>query len=204
MFKKLLAGIFTMGFASFVMANASFKADPAASQIRWLGKKVTGQHDGTIGLKSGELKIADNNISGGKFEIDMNSMTCTDIKDPKTNGDLLGHLKSDDFFGTAKFPTATFEIKSSKALPKPDAQGNTHEITGDLTIKGVTKPNTFPAKVEIKGNNVVAMGTVKVDRTAYGVKYNSGKFFPNIGDKMINDEFTIDLKIAAVAPAAKK
>ena len=96
------------------------------------------------------------------------------------------------------------EIKSSKALPKPDAQGNTHEITGDLTIKGVTKPNTFPAKVEIKGNNVVAMGTVKVDRTAYGVKYNSGKFFPNIGDKMINDEFTIDLKIAAVAPAAKK
>jgi polyisoprenoid-binding protein YceI len=187
--------VFSSGFAN--AAATALKVDTAATKLNWLGKKVTGQHEGAIALKSGEIMVDKDMITGGKFEIDMNSMTCTDIADPDTNGKLLGHLKSEDFFGTEKFPTATFQIKSAKALPKADANGNTHEISGDLTIKGISKPSKFPAKVELKADAVTATGTVVVDRTLYGVKYGSGKFFQNLGDKVINDNFSITLNLSA-------
>ncbi len=198
LFKKLFTTALTLTLSAQVWASATtLKVDSAATQLKWLGKKVTGQHDGTIQLKSGEVKLDKSQIVGGRFEIDMNSMTCADIKDAETNAKLLGHLKSDDFFSTAKHPVALFEIKAVKPLAKVDAKGNTHEISGDLTIKGVKVANTFPAKVEIKGDSLSAMGTVTIDRTAYGVKYGSGKFFQNLGDKMINDNFEITLALAA-------
>ncbi len=196
--KKLLFTTSALFLATSVShASTALKVDTSATKLTWLGKKVTGQHEGAISVKSGEIKVDKNAITSGKFEIDMNSMTCTDITDAETNGKFLGHLKSEDFFGTDKFPTATFQIKSAKALAKPDASGNTHEIVGDLTIKGITKPSKFPAKVTLAADSLTATGTVNIDRTLYGVKYGSGKFFQNLGDKAINDNFSISLNLTA-------
>lgn len=165
--------------------------DPSQSKIHWVGKKVTGQHEGTVALKSGQIEIDGKNVKGGRFEIDMTSIKNDDLKDAEYNTKLTNHLKSDDFFGVEKHPVSTFTITSVKPLKnRADA---THEITGNLSIKGVTQPVTFPAKIDVSGGKAHAVGKVTIDRTKYNIRYGSGKFFENLGDKMINDTFELDL-----------
>jgi polyisoprenoid-binding protein YceI len=196
----IFAAATMMGATSTAMAYGKEKAATAAnlevdsskSSVRWLGKKVTGAHNGTIALKSGQVELDGKNIKGGVFEIDMGSIIVEDLKDPEWNKKLNDHLKSDDFFGVATHPVSTFKITSVKPLKKKDS---THEISGDLTIKGITHPVTFPAKIEVKGNEASAKGKVTVDRTKYNIRYGSGKFFDNLGDKMINDEFQLELDL---------
>lgn len=167
--------------------------DPAKSKVGWTGKKVAGQHNGTVSVKSGQVDLEGDTLKGGEVLIDMSSIKNEDLKDPEFNAKLTGHLKSDDFFGVEQHPTSKFKISSIKALKgKKDA---THEISGDLTIKGVTHPVSFPAKIEVKDGTASAKGKLKIDRTKYNVKYGSGKFFENLGDKMINDEFELDLDL---------
>ncbi|HUP57575.1 MAG TPA: YceI family protein, partial [Bdellovibrionota bacterium] len=99
------------------------------------------------------------------------------------------------FFGVDKHPVSTFEITSVKPLAgSPEA---THEIAGKLTIKGHTEEVTFPAKVSVEDKKATAHGKVKVDRTKYNIRYGSGKFFDNLGDKMINDDFEIELDLTS-------
>lgn len=167
--------------------------DLGQSKLGWVGKKVLGQHNGVIKLKSGVVDIDGNNLKGGSFEVDMTSIVVEDVKDPKSNADLTGHLKSDDFFGVANHGTAIFKITSVK--PLADKSQGTHEITGDLTIKGATHPVTFPATIEFKGKQASAKGKMTVDRTKYDIRYRSLKFFGDIGDKAINDNFEIDLDL---------
>jgi polyisoprenoid-binding protein YceI len=179
--------------ASLALAKP-VELDTAASSAKWLGKKVTGQHNGTVALKSGTVDLEKGAVKGGEFEIDMATIKNEDIKDEKNNTKLVGHLKSDDFFGVEKHPTAKFKIKSVKEL-----KGNkeaTHEVTGDLTIKGKTETVTFPAQIDVKGEKATAKAKIVVDRTKFDVRYGSGKFFENLGDKMINDnfDFEVDLK----------
>lgn len=169
--------------------------DAAKSTVKWLGKKVTGQHEGTIAVKGGSIELEKNNLKGGSIEIDMTTIKNTDLKDAEYNKKLTDHLNSDDFFSTAKNPVATLKIKEAKEL-----KGNkeaTHEVTGDLTIKGITHPVTFPAKVEIKDGIAAAQGKITIDRTQYEIKYGSGKFFQNLGDKMINDTFELTFEVMA-------
>jgi polyisoprenoid-binding protein YceI len=186
----LLAGGALAASASFAK---TVSVDPAQSQVRWVGKKVAGEHSGTIGLKSGQLELDGHALKGGRFEIDMSSIADEDLKDAEWNGKLIGHLKSDDFFAVAKHPVSSFVITAAK--PVKGLAGVTHEITGDLTIKGITHPVSFPASVEVKGDKVHATGKVQVDRTKYEIRYGSGKFFQNLGDKMINDSFEIALDL---------
>lgn len=186
---------FRILFATLLFSGVAFakpvNVDTKKSVINWVGKKVTGQHNGRLWLKSGSVDMDKNNIKGGTFVIDMTSIKDDDLKDPEYNAKLTGHLKSDDFFGVQKYPTSTFKITSVK----PISSGGTHEITGDLTIKGITKSISFPAQVDIKGAKATAKGKIKVDRTQFDVKYGSGKFFENLGDKMINDEFELELDL---------
>ncbi len=191
-------------FALTLSAPAAFAkpktvpVDTAQSQVQWVGKKVTGQHNGTVALKSGQIELDGRSLKGGKFEIDMTSIKVEDVKDADSNGKLTGHLKSDDFFGVDKNPVSTFVITSVKPLgAKKDAAGNTHEITGNLTIKGATHPVTFPAKIEIAKDQAKAAGKLVIDRTKFDIKYRSGKFFPELGDKLIHDNFEIDLNLSA-------
>ena len=124
----------------------------------------------------------------------MNSITCTDLTDKTYNDKLIGHLKSDDFFGTAKHPTAKFEI--TKVTLK---EGVNYDVTGKLTIKGITNEITFPALIKQTETaaKIVTVATIKVNRTKFDIKYGSASFFESIGDKAINDEF--DLTISVIA-----
>lgn len=189
--------------AAPAVVNGNFAINTEKSTVNWLGKKVTGQHNGTINVKGGDLTVAEGAITGGTVTIDMGSIQVLDIPaDQKENADLMGHLMSDDFFGVETHPEATFTIKSSSAMEVPDNMGNNMMITGDLTIKGITKEISFPAKVDMMEKGVKAKATVMVDRTLYDVKYGSGKFFENLGDKMIDDVFQLQLEIMAPAAGA--
>ena len=167
------------------------------SEVKWNGKKVSGEHYGAISLKSGNLTIDKNKVTGGKFVIDMNSITVEDIKDAEYNGKLVGHLKNDDFFSVEKFPTATFEIKSLAPIAKAAAGQPNYKVNGLLTVKGITKPVQFPATITVKNGVANAKGTVVVNRAQYDVKYGSETFFGSLGDKAIMDDFTINFNVTA-------
>jgi polyisoprenoid-binding protein YceI len=180
-----------MVFAMQVFA-ADYKIDKSNSKVKWNGKKVTGEHYGTIDLKSGNLEVDNNKIKSGTFTMDMTTIVSEDLTNESMNKKLVGHLKSDDFFSVDKFPGSTFVIKESE-----HKSGNTHSITGDLTIKGITHPVTFDSEVVIDGNNLRAKGKIEVDRTLYDIKFRSGRFFSDLGDNLIYDTFTLDFDVVA-------
>ena len=173
----------------------NLKVDASKSELTWTGKKVTGEHTGKIALKEGTVTMDGAKLTGGKFVADLTSITNTDLTDKEYNGKLIGHLKSEDFFGVEKHPTATFVV--TKAVAK---SAGTYDVTGNLTIKGITKPVTFPVTVKPTATGADITGKLVVDRSKYDIKYNSKSFFDAaaLGDKMINDDFTIDVKLVAV------
>ncbi|WP_341843562.1 YceI family protein [Chitinophaga caseinilytica] len=173
-------------------APVAFKVDGAKSKVAWLAKKVTGSHNGSISISGGDLQVDGSTLKGGSFTIDTRSMTVEDIKDANGNARLLNHLKSDDFFSVEKHPNATFTITSAKKK-----SGNEYDITGNLTIKGITQPITFPASVVVNGNQLNAKAAITIDRTKFDIKYRSKSFFENLGDKTIYDDFTIDVELVA-------
>ncbi|MFM2369734.1 MAG: hypothetical protein RL619_2044 [Bacteroidota bacterium] len=157
------------------------KVDATKSSISWIAKKVTGQHNGTVNLKSGALVFKGKKLTGGTFLVDMSSLTATDIQG-EWQGKLNGHLKSEDFFGTEKFPTAALVFKKV-SVKAP----NVYTVTGDLTIKGITNPITFDLATTANS----AATSLKIDRTKYDIKYNSASIFSSIGDKAIADDFEL-------------
>ena len=173
---------------------SEYKVDKTKSTVKWNGKKVTGQHYGTIDLKNGSLEVEGNKIKSGTFQMDMTSIVNEDLKDESTNRKLVGHLKSDDFFSVDKHPVSIFVLKKAE-----HKSGNAYSFTGDLTIKGITHPITFDAEVDINKGQLKANGKMEVDRTLYDIKFRSGKFFPNLGDNLIYDTFTLDFDIVANA-----
>ena len=186
--------LFAMTFGWVAPANVSpapANVDVKASTITWKGYKVTGEHTGKVSLKSAELMMNGDVITGGTFVIDMTSITCLDMQGDMA-GKLVGHLKSDDFFGVEKFPTATLKITKSIAT---DSKGG-YRMVGDLTIKGTTKPVKFNAVVKNEGGKKVAVADIKIDRSEYDVRYGSGSFFDSLGDKTIYDEFDLNVRIA--------
>lgn len=175
----------------------AYTVDVAKSDLKWHAKKVTGEHMGNIALKSGQVMVDGNKIVGGTFTIDMNAMTCTDIKDAAYNGKLIGHLKSDDFFSVEKNPTATFKINSIQPIANAKAGKPNATVTGDLTIKGITNQVSFPATLAVKNGIATAKGDVTIDRAKYDIRYGSKSFFDNLGDKAIYDEFVVSLDVTA-------
>jgi len=159
------------------------------STLRWTGKKVGKDHVGTIGLKEGSFTLKNGKFTQGTFIIDMNAMVNEDVKDPEWNAKLIGHLKSDDFFGVEKFPVSTLKIRESSGFEKDEAT-----VTADLTIKGITHPVTF----KVKRIGDVFQSTVVFDRSKYDVRYASGKFFSNLGDNAISDEIPLAVTLVAV------
>ncbi|GGA76794.1 lipid-binding protein [Flavobacterium palustre] len=157
------------------------KIDVTKSIITWTGKKITGEHEGTIKFKEGELIFKDNKITGGNFVADMTTLNNTD-QTGSSKAKLEGHLKSDDFFGIYNFKTAilTFKNITSKG-------NNTYTVIATLTIKGISHPIIFD--LNVKGNTATA--NLKIDRTKYDIKYGSGSYFDDLGDKTIYDVFEL-------------
>ncbi|MBX2897346.1 MAG: YceI family protein [Cyclobacteriaceae bacterium] len=195
-FNLAVLALFAITFFSFTEppAPVKFKVDAQASSLTWTGKKVTGQHTGTIAIASGELTADGKLLKEGTFEIDVNSITVTDITDKDGNAKLVGHLKSDDFFGASKFPKASFVLTSLT-----QKSGNEYAVKGKLTIKGKTNEIEFPATIINDGKKVTATAKIVVDRTKYDIRYGSKNFFDNLGDKAIYDDFELDLKLVANA-----
>jgi polyisoprenoid-binding protein YceI len=167
------------------------------STVKWTGKKLTGEHFGKINISEGSLFVDGDQLSGGSFTIDMNTITVEDLTDAAKNKDLTDHLFSEDFFNVAQFNAANFEITGVEALAAADEAGNTHTISGNLTIKGITQGISFPAKVDNNEAGINASAKFNIDRTLWDIKYKSGKFFPELGDKVISDEIGIELNLAA-------
>jgi polyisoprenoid-binding protein YceI len=166
------------------------KVNTTTSKIEWTAKKVTGKHNGSVNIKSGSLKINDGVLTGGSFTIDMESIKVLDLQG-ESAGKLERHLKSDDFFSVATHTTAKLEI--IQVAPKGNGA---YAVSANLTIKGITHPVNFTTTVTPLGKKYQAKANIVVDRSLYDVKYGSGKFFDNLGDKTIYDEF--DLVVSLV------
>jgi polyisoprenoid-binding protein YceI len=145
---------------------------------------VTGSHEGTVKLKSGNLEFNNGVLTGGRFEIDMTSIAVTDLSGDM-KGKLEGHLNSDDFFGVEKFPVATMVITSVASR----GTAGEYKVTANATIKGKTKEIRFLA-------NGTATAEIELDRTDYDIRYGSGSFFDNLGDKTIYDDFSLTVTLA--------
>jgi polyisoprenoid-binding protein YceI len=181
---------FVLAFIIVLTSSAMFaqkvEINTKTSTIEWLGKKIGGQHKGNIMLKSGSLELKNDKIVAGNFVIDMTTITNTDLEDAGYNQKLVGHLKSDDFFGVEKYPTANFTLTKGSKLSDGKAT-----VTGDVTIKGKTESITFD--VVKTGNDYTAK--IDIDRSKFDVRYGSNSFFDNLGDKAIDDIFTLEIKL---------
>lgn len=178
--------IATLFFTAITLLISAQNVDLSKSKVEWTGKKVTGQHTGEISIKQAALEFNSGKLVGGDFVLNMNSITCTDLEG-KSAANLVKHLKSDDFFATDVHKTATLKFTEVKHI-----EGVDYRVFADLTIKGITKPVVFVADMR----NGVATAKINVDRTLYDVKYGSGSFFDNLGDKAIDDIFIVNVSLA--------
>jgi len=190
--------IFTlMAFVGNVLHTDIYTIDVNQSNLEWYAEKVTGKHNGTIKFSSGEIKNDHGKLSGS-FEIDMNSILDKDMESADKRAKLENHLKSADFFDAAKYPKSKFVITSVTPLKAASNSNLTHTVKGMLTIKDKTNEISFDAAIKMLENKVTATGSIVVDRAKFDLKYNSKTFFPDIGDKMIYDEFTLKFNLTAV------
>ena len=196
MFKKiiiLILSVFTLTSFTFLVHQDHVKVNTEASTVKWVGSKMTSSHQGNIKISSGELVLDHGKLVGGEFVIDMNTMVNTDIEDKESGDNLVKHLKADDFFGVEKHPTSTLKITNVNHISLSN-----YLITADLTIKGITHPVNFSADVKINNTAYLATATLVFDRTKYGIEYNSGSFFDNLGDYLILDDITLELFLLSV------
>ncbi|TYP92960.1 polyisoprenoid-binding protein YceI [Sphingobacterium allocomposti] len=169
--------------ATAVLAQkATYTVDTKTTSLTWAAKKVVGGHEGTILLQQGTIQVEKGKIVGGEFTVDMESLVCTDA--PK----VAGHLKNEDFFDVSTYPKATFVIT------RVDYKQAVPTITGNLTIKNITKPISFPARVvSLTDKTLEAEAQVKVNRLDFDIKYRSASIFSGLGDRAIDDEFTLNI-----------
>ena len=188
--KKLILLTFVSIIIIFdFQGQESYKISTENSSIEWIGEKVSGAHSGYINLKNAFFLFEEEKLVGGEFNIDMNSIKCTDIQNPKYAAKLEEHLKDPDFFNSTKYPTSNFKITNIIF------DGTSYIISGNITIKEISQEITFPAKFENDGDLFHANATLKIDRTKHDIKYGSGSFFDDLGDRMIYDEFTLKIDL---------
>lgn len=183
--KGILSLVFALVFSLVAIATEPINSEKKevkieTSKVTWKAYKVTGSHYGSIALKAGSLLFDEEKLVGGEFTVNMTTISTEDLKgDSKEK--LDGHLNSADFFDTANHSTSTLTFTEVKLSEK-----NSYKVTGNLTIKGITKPITF--NISVNGNTATA--TLKVNRTKYDVKYGS-TLFGAAADKAIYDEFDL-------------
>ena len=189
----LSLSFFTLMSFTTMLHQDHVKVNTEASTVKWVGSKITSSHEGNIQISSGKLVLDHGKLVGGEFVIDMNTMVNTDIEDKESGDNLVKHLKADDFFGVEKYPTSTLKITNVNHISLSN-----YLITADLTIKGITHPVNFSADVKINNTAYLATATLVFDRTKYGIEYNSGSFFDNLGDYLIFDDITLELFLLSV------
>lgn len=195
--KKILLSLvlcFAIIFAFAIKPHVdNVRVSSSNSTIKWTGSKIASSHEGNVNIAKGVLAIEHGNLVGGEFSIDMNSIICTDLKADKGGNKIVKHLKNEDFFNVEEFPLAIVRIVRAEK-----SEGNMYDILAELTIKGITNPIKFQANVDVNGKNFQATANMKIDRTKWDVKYGSGSFFDNLGDKAILDKIEFDIFLLSV------
>lgn len=179
-------------------AGSQYTVNAGETKIEWIGTKPVGKHHGTIKVKDGSVTVKDGQVQTGRIVMDVNSIQ-PDDQDEKGNTKLRGHLLSADFFEAEKYPEAVFEITSVSAgtqVPENELvmKDATHTVTGNLTIKSVTKSISFPAKIQVDANRVVTDASFNIDRTQWNLNYGNDK---GLGDKFIYPEVNFTLHLVA-------
>ncbi len=170
-------------------ADNIYNIETAQSQITWTGREVsTSSHYGTLDFVSGNFEISNGAIVNGEFIVDMTSINNQDMEgDSKAR--LEGHLKSDDFFSVESYPTAAISINSSELIS--DGKWN---VSADLSIKGFTHPVNF----EMISSEDGWSANLVFDRSKYDVRFRSGSFFENLGDKLIYDDIELSINLTTL------
>ena len=165
--------------------------DTKESVVTWRGYNLNGLNSqiGYVHISKGELMIENGELTGGIFEVDMNTI---EDKNHGRDNKLVKHLKDPDFFEVEKFPFSTIAITSVTSI-------NTHnkKVIGNLTIKGIAHPVTFPVRMEVKDGIVKADSKLVIDRTLWDVRYKSGKFYDNLANQTMSDSIEFHMKIVA-------
>jgi polyisoprenoid-binding protein YceI len=179
-------------------AGQTFKVDTADSKVRFTGYGVGKNHPGKFKLTSGSVAIANNQITGGEFVIDIRSMAM-EQEGAMFKDKLRPHLLSGDFFDAEKFNTATFEITKVEPYEKTESdtslvEGANFYVSGNLKIKDVTKNVRFPARIDLDEKELKAKADFDIDRREWQMNYGNDK---TLGDKFISEKVNIELDLEA-------
>ncbi len=178
--------------------SGSYTLDSQRSSIAWNAQKRIGAaHNGTVNAQEGAFIVEQGQVIGGTVVVDMSTIVDLDLTNEEKNATLVGHLKSDDFFDVATYPTATFAISDVTELE--EVAGATHTVTGIMTIKGIENEISFSATFETDTDRIEGTGTATLDRTRWDVRYGSDTFFDNLGNELIEDEFTLTFDMVFTA-----
>lgn len=184
-YKSITICLLMLMIPASLISQTSRLIDIENSKIKWVGEELSGKnHYGSLKFKNGSLQLNNGKIISGNFTVDMNTINVEDLQGGSKQR-LEGHLRSDDFFSVEKFSEAIFEINSFAVV---NEYGANQILSGNLTIKGIT----HPAKLEINDNWAAKL---VFDRSKYDVRFRSGNFFQNLGDKLIYDEIVISANI---------
>ena len=197
--KKALIMVLLLICVSAFGQQVTYAVSPDQTSFKWIGYYLFsfGEHYGAIRVTKGNITATGDQISGGTFEVDMKSLADQDMEADNGGNDLSNHLKSTDFFDVDKFPTARFEITQVEKIKDAQGKDPNYDITGILTLKGVSNTLKFPAFVFVENNVITSVAKFKFDRTKWNVRYNSGKFFSDVGDGAISDAIGVELTIKA-------
>ena len=175
-----------------------FNVHTGQSEVAWLGQTIVGRsHDGTIGIKQGELYVYNGTLLGGQVDIDMNQIVVLDIEDPDMNARLRGHLMNDDFFAVDVYPVSTLDIASFEPIEGAAAGEPNYRVTGNLTIRGITHGIAFNAFVDQHESRIHATADFAFDRSMYNVRFRSGRFFEDLGENLIIDDIRLNIDFIA-------
>jgi len=174
-----------------------YRVNAEASNVTWHATKVTGEHSGTVGIQNGYLSVTEGELVAANIVVDMQTIACADLEG-EWGTKLVGHLNSEDFFHVSEHKASSFTLRD--IAPLAQAEGDaTHSVTGDFTIRGITKSVTFYANIIENGSQLTISGSAVLDRSQFDVKYGSGSFFDDLGDNLIHDNFTVGFNLVADA-----
>jgi len=177
--------------------DGAFAVDVEKSVVRWVGRNLVNQHDGTVGLSEATIELDRGRLVGGKAVIDMSSIHCRDIEDHSLAKVLIDHLRTGDFFLVDSYPTATFELGAAKPIDAAAPGSPNYRIEGTLNLRGRSAKLEFPALLGFSDTTIALQAHFDFDRVQWGSKYGSGRVFEALGQHLVNDLISISFQLAA-------
>ena len=179
------------------LPTGKFQADADKSVVRWVGRNLVNQLDGTAGLSEATIELHDGRLAGGKAVVDMNSIICQDIEDSKLAKVLIDHLITDDFFLVDRFPTATFVLDSAQTIENATPGSPNYQIEGTMTLRGLSAKIQFPALLGFSETSIALQAQFDFNRVSWDSKYGFGHVYEALGQQLVNDFISISFQLIA-------